>query len=74
MVFNQKVETTVISEFYKVGIPILAFNCDFLNIFKVTYRTLGNFNFLEKNLKITYFFLLYSILKKVPLRKKTQNI
>jgi len=72
VVFNQKVETNVINEFYKIGVPILSFNCDFLNVSKVTYKILGNFDFVEKKFKITYFFLFYSILKKIPFKKKQQ--
>ena len=45
VVFNQKVETNVINEFYKAGIPILSFNCKPLNMSKITYKTLGNFKF-----------------------------
>jgi hypothetical protein len=73
VIFNQKIETNVINEFYKTGIPILSFNCNFLNISKITYKVLGNFDFVEKNLKKTYFFLFYSILKKIPLKKKKQS-
>ena len=69
VIFNQEIETEVIDEFYKTGIPILSFNCKGLELSKITYKTLGNFDFVEKNLKITYFFLLYSILKKAPLKK-----
>lgn len=70
VIFNQKIETKVINEFYKTGVPILSFNCNFLTISKITYKILGDFDFVEKNLKITYFFLFYSILKKIPLKKK----
>jgi len=73
VVFGQEIETNVIDEFYKTGIPILSFNYNFLNVSKITYKILGNFNFIEKNLRITCFFLLYSILKKIPL-KKTKNV
>ncbi len=73
VIFNQKIETNVINEFYKTGIPILAFNCNFQKISKITYKILGNFDFIEKNLKITYLFLFYSILKKIPLKKRKQS-
>ena len=73
VIFNQKIETNVINEFYKTGIPILSFNCNFLNISKITYKVLGNFDFVEKKLKIIYLFLFYSILKKIPLKKKKQS-
>ena len=73
VIFNQKIETNVINEFYKTGIPILSFNCNFLNISKITYKVLRNFDFVEKNLKITYLFLFYSILKKIPLKKRKQS-
>ena len=66
VVFNQKIEASTINEFYKAGIPILSFNW---NSF-YTYKTIGNFNFIEKNIKFTFFFLLYSLLKKTPLRKR----
>lgn len=69
VIFNQKIETSAINEFYKAGIPILSFNCTPSNLSKITYKTLGHFNFAEKNIKITYFFLFYSLLKKLPLKK-----
>ena len=72
VVFNQKVETNVINEFYKAGIPILSFNCKPLNMSKITYKTLGNFKFVETNLRTAYFFLFYSLLKRPPLTKKRQ--
>jgi len=75
VIFNQKIETTAINEFYKAGIPILSFNCIPSNSIKITYKTLGYFNFVQKNIKITYFFLFYSLLKKLPLKKnKIKNI
>lgn len=64
VIFNSEVETNIIDEFYKTKIPILSFNCDFLNTWKITYRIPGNYDFIKKNIKVTYFFLLYSILKK----------
>lgn len=69
VIFSREVETDIIDEFYKAGVPILFFNHKSLDLSKITYKTLGNFDFIEKNLKITYFFLLYSILKKAPIRK-----
>nr|YP_010208863.1 ribosomal protein S2 [Skeletonema pseudocostatum]UBA16173.1 ribosomal protein S2 [Skeletonema pseudocostatum] len=75
VIFNQKIETIAINEFYKAGIPILSFNCIPSNSTKITYKTLGYFNFVQKNIKITYFFLFYSLLKKLPLKKnKIKNI
>ena len=70
VVFNQNIENNLINEFYKTGIPVIYFNWDYLNKFKITYKTLGSFNFVEKNVKLTFFFLFYSILKKTPLKKK----
>ena len=70
VMFNQKVETSTINEFYKAGIPILSFNWNSLSSLKIAYRTLGNFDFVERNIKITFFFLFYSLLKKTPLEKK----
>lgn len=69
VIFSQEVETDIIDEFYKAGVPILFFNYKSLDLSKITYKTLGNFDFIEKNLRITYFFLLYSILKKTPMGK-----
>jgi ribosomal protein S2 len=71
VIFSPEIETNVINEFYKTGVPILSFNWNVLDSSKTTYKVLGNFNFIEKNLRITYFFLLYSILKKTPLKKNT---
>jgi len=70
VLFNQKVETSTINEFYKIGIPILSFNWDFVNLLKITYKTIGNYNFIEKDIKLTFFFLFYSLLKKTPLKKR----
>jgi len=70
VIFNQKVEINTINEFYKAGIPILSFNWNSLNAFKIIYKALGNYSFIEKNMKFTFFFLLYSLLKKAPLKKK----
>ena len=70
VIFNQKIETNMINEFYKAGIPILSFNWNFINTSKITYQTLGSFNFIEKNVKLTFFFLFYSLLKKTPLKKR----
>jgi hypothetical protein len=36
----------------------------------MAYKILGNFNFVEKNIKLTFFFLFYSLLKKTPLKKR----
>lgn len=69
VIFNQKVENSAINEFYKARIPIISFNCHFLDTSKITYKTLGSFNFIEKNVRLTYFFLFYSLLKKLPLQK-----
>lgn len=70
VIFNQKVETNTINEFYKAGIPILSFNWNPLSDSKIAYHTLGNFDFVEKNIKLTFFFLFYSLLKKLPLKKE----
>lgn len=70
VVFNQKIETNTINEFYRAGIPILSFNWNSLRNFKIAYQTLGNFDFIEKNMKLTFFSLFYSLLKKTPLKKR----
>jgi len=70
VIFNQKIETAMINEFYKAGIPILSFNWDSLDILKITYQALGDFNFMEKNIKLTFFYLFYSLLKRTPLTKR----
>ena len=70
VVFNQKVEHSTINEFYKAGIPILSFNWNSFDRFKIAYQALGNFNFIERNIKLTFFFLFYSLLKKTPLQKR----
>jgi len=70
VIFNQKIESSMINEFYKAGIPILSFNWNFLNSYKIAYKTLGSFNFVERNIKLTFFFLFYSLLKKTPLKKR----
>lgn len=69
VIFNQKIEISMINEFYKAGIPILSFNWDYFNTFKIAYKTMGNFNFVEKNIRLTFFFLFYSLLKKPSLKK-----
>ena len=73
VIFNQKIEISMINEFYKAGIPILSFNWDFLKTFKIAYKTLGSFNFVERNIRLTFFFLFYSLLKKTPLKKKEKD-
>ena len=70
VMFNQKLETNMINEFYKAGIPVLSFNWDYLKTFKITYQALGSFDFMEKNIKLTFFYLFYSLLKKSPLKKR----
>jgi len=70
VMFNQKVETNTINEFYKAGIPILSFNWNSLRSLKIAYHTLGNFDFVARNIKLTFFFLFYSLLKKTPLKKR----
>lgn len=70
VVLNKKLEASIINEFYKAGIPILSFDWDFLKTPKVVYKALGNYYFVEKKLKLTFFFLFYSLLKKTPFRKK----
>lgn len=75
VIFSKEIEANIIDEFYKTGVPILSFNCNFLNNSKITYKILGNFNLIKRNLRLTYFFLFYSILKKAPLKKnKRMNI
>lgn len=66
---SQEIETSIINEFYKTGIPILSFNCNCLDNNKLTYKVLRDYNIIKKNLETTYFFLLYSILKKIPRKK-----
>lgn len=73
VIFNQKVELNTINEFYKAGIPILSFNWNSFDKFKIAYQTLGNFNFIERNIKLTFFFLFYSLLKKTPLHKRRNH-
>ena len=73
VIFNQNVEIGTINEFYKAGIPILSFGWNFLNTFKITYKALGNYDFIERNVKLTFFFLLYSVLKKTPLKKNVKK-
>lgn len=70
VIFNQKVEISAINEFYKIGIPILSFNWDFSNVFKITYKTIGNYTFSNKNIKLTFFFIFYSLLKKNTNKKE----
>lgn len=60
----------MINEFYKAGIPILSFNWDSFNMDKITYKTSGSYNFLEKNIRLTFFFLVHSVLKKAPLKRR----
>lgn len=62
--FDSNLQTGVINEFYKAGIPIIVFNCKKINLDKALYKTLINLNFDNKNLKLTWFLLFYSILKK----------
>lgn len=73
VIFNQKVELNTINEFYKAGIPILSFNWNSFDKFKIAYQTLGNFNFIERNIKLTFFFLFYSLLKKTPVHKRRNH-
>ena len=70
VMFNQKFEINMVNEFYKAGIPVLSFNSDYLKTFKIPYQVLGNFDFMEKNIKLTFFYLFYSLLKKSPLKKR----
>ena len=65
--FDNNLETGVINEFYKAGIPVIVFNCKKINLEKALYKTLINLNFDNKNLKLTLFFFIYSILKKKQL-------
>ena len=74
VIFNPKIEFNALNEFYTAGIPLIVFNWNLINNFKNSYKTLGNYNFIEKNVKSTFFFLFYSLLKKIPLmRKKYQH-
>lgn len=70
VIFNPTMETSLINEFYKAGIPILSFNWEFLNSSKILYQVLGKFNFNKMNTKLTFFYLFYSLLKKPPLLKR----
>jgi hypothetical protein len=70
VIFNQTIEANLVHEFYKAGIPILSFDRNLSNTFKTAYKTFGNFNFVERNIKLTFFFLFYSLLKKSPLDKR----
>lgn len=51
--FDNNLKTGVINEFYKAGIPVIAFNCKKINLEKALYKTLINLNFDNKNLKLT---------------------
>ena len=68
VVFDQQCRNrSSINEFYKAGIPVIVFNCKKINLEKALYKTLINLNFDNKNLKLTWFFFIYSILKKKQL-------
>ena len=56
-------------EFYKAGIYIPYFNWNFLNTCKIAYKTSWSFKFIERNIKLTFFFLFYLLLKKTSLKK-----
>lgn len=51
--FDNNLQTGVINEFYKAGIPVIVFNCKKINLDKALYKTLINLNFDNKNLKLT---------------------
>lgn len=70
VIFDHNLETSVINEFYEAKIPILSFGCSSILDSKITYKILGNFDFLKTNLQIIYFFLLYSLLKQKPISKR----
>lgn len=70
VVCNQELEIDAVNEFYKLGIPVLSFNYNSLINSKITYKILGNFNIHKKNIRITLFSLLYSLLKKTHYKKK----
>jgi ribosomal protein S2 len=70
VIFDHNLEASVIDEFYKAKIPILSFGCSSVMDSKITYKILGNFDFLKTNLQTIYFFLLYSLLKQKPISKK----
>ena len=64
VIFNQKFRSSMINKFCKAGIPILFSNWKFLTIYKIAYKMLKSFNFIERNIKLTFSFLFYSLLKK----------
>jgi len=74
VIFNQKIESSMINEFYKAGIPILSFNWNFLNTYKIAYKTLGSFNFVERNIKLTFFLFILFIIKEDPVKKKKKAL
>merc|ERR1711982_4922 len=73
VILDGSVEDNVIQEFYKGGIPIISFNHNKLNINKIAYNTLINFNPIKKNLNSMYFFLIYSLLKKQTISQKNRK-
>jgi len=73
VIFNPKIDFNALNEFYTAGIPLIVFNWNLINNFKNSYKTLGNYNFIEKNVKLTFFLLFYSLLKKTPIIKKTKS-
>ena len=73
VILDGSVEDNVIQEFYKGGIPIISFNYNKLNINKIAYNTLINFNPIKKNLNSMYFFLIYSLLKKQTISQKNRK-
>lgn len=70
VIFDPNLETSIINEFYEAKIPILSFGCCSPLDSKITYKILGNFDFLKTNLQTIYFFLLYSLLKQKPISKR----
>ena len=70
VIFNQTIEANLVHEFYKAGIPILSFDRNLSNTFKTAYKTFGNFNFVERNIKLTFFFFILLTTEKIPFRQK----
>merc|ERR1712157_425016 len=73
VILDGSVEDNVIQEFYKGGIPIISFNYNKLNINKIAYNTLINFNPIKKFKLNVFFFLIYSLLKKTNYFTKEQK-
>ena len=70
VIFNPKIEFNALNEFYTAGIPLIVFNWNLINNFKNSYKTLGNYNFIEKNVKSTFFFSFLFFIKKNTFNEK----